>query len=115
MEEINKGGRPKKEIDQELFEKLCAIQCTKDEICDVFSINEKTLTRWCEETYGMGYYDVFSIKRNAGKSSLRRMQWKLAEVNPTMAIFLGKQYLDQKDKHETEISGGLGIEIKWDE
>ena len=30
------------------------------------------------------------------------MQWQLAEKNPTMAIFLGKQYLGQRDNIEVE-------------
>lgn len=34
--------------------------------------------------------------------SLRRTQFKLAEKNPTMAIFLGKQYLGQRDNIEVE-------------
>ena len=34
--------------------------------------------------------------------SLRRMQYKLAEKNTAMAIFLGKQYLGQKDNIEVE-------------
>ena len=29
------------------------------------------------------------------------MQWKLAEKNATMGIWLGKQYLGQKDQIET--------------
>ena len=28
------------------------------------------------------------------------MQFKLAEKNPTMAIWLGKQYLNQRDRQE---------------
>ncbi len=34
--------------------------------------------------------------------SLRRTQFKLAEKNPTMAIWLGKQYLGQRDNIEVE-------------
>ncbi len=111
----NKGGRPRKEIDKNAFESLCSIQCTKDEICNVFDCDEKTLTRWCNDTYGMGFSEVFKEKRNNGRASLRRMQWKLAENNPTMAIFLGKQYLEQRDKQEHEVTGGLEIKVKWDE
>ena len=34
--------------------------------------------------------------------SLRRTQFKLAEKNPTMAIWLGKQYLGQRDNIAVE-------------
>ena len=28
----------------------------------------------------------------------------MAEKNPTMAIWLGKQYLDQKDQHDVQVT-----------
>lgn len=89
-------------INQSTFESLCAIQCTKEEICAVLNISEKTLNSWCNSTYNKDFSLVFAEKRELGKSSLRRMQWKQAEKNPTMAIWLGKQYLRQKDNIEVE-------------
>lgn len=114
MAEINKGGRPKVELEAGQFEGLCKIQCTKEEICNIFDINEKTLTRWCKDTYGEGFYEVYKKKSAAGKASLRRQQFKIAETNPGMAIFLGKNYLGQTDKTETEVSGSLDIKVEWD-
>lgn len=93
-------GRPQKEIDQTEFEKLCAIQCTRDEICGWFHVSEKTLDSWCMRTYGKLFSPVFAEKRGMGKISLRRAQFQLAQKNAAMAIWLGKQYLDQKDKIE---------------
>ena len=84
-------------IKKETFEGLCAIQCTKDEICGVLGITDKTLDKWCMENYNENFSVIFAQKRQNGKASLRRTQWKLAEKNVTMAIFLGKNYLDQKD------------------
>ena len=96
-------------IDKKTFENLCAIQCTKDEICGIFDIDEKTLTRWCKDIYNEGFSDVFKRKSQTGKMSLRRTQFKLAEKNPTMAIFLGKQYLGQRDNVEVEHTANNGI------
>ena len=91
-------ARPKKKISQKQFESLCAIQCTKEEICDVLDVTEKTLNNWCKETYGVGFSLVFSQKRALGKASLRRNQWKLAEKgNSTMLIWLRKQILKQSE------------------
>lgn len=104
QEEKNKGGRPKIEIDKKMFENMCGLQCTKDEICCILDIDEKTLTRWCKDTYGEGFSDVFKKKSKVGLMSLRRTQFKIAEKNASMAIFLGKQYLGQKDIVETQIS-----------
>lgn len=89
-------------ISKVLFENLCSIQCTKEEICAVLEISDKTLDSWCKSTYNKNFSEVFKEKREFGKSSLRRKQWNLAEKNPTMAIFLGKQYLGQRDNIEVE-------------
>lgn len=95
----NKGGRPRKQIDQEQFEKLCSLQCTITEICGYFDCDDMTLNRWCREHYdGRSFSEVFRVKRGLGKISLRRFQFQQAETNPTMAIWLGKQYLGQSDQ-----------------
>lgn len=90
------------EISKEEFEKLCALQCTKAEVCAFFGITDKTLERWCKRTYKLGFSDVFKEKRGLGKISLRRKQWHLADTSAAMAIFLGKQYLGQSDKVTVE-------------
>jgi hypothetical protein len=97
-------ARPKKEIDQKQFETLCGLQCTLLEICDALDVTDKTLDSWCKRTYGEHFSEVFAKKRGKGKISLRRMQWRLAEKNASMAIWLGKQYLDQKDVVEQNIN-----------
>ena len=90
-------ARPRKEIDQRQFENLCGLQCTLEEICDWFGVTDKTLNSWCKRTYSESFSEVFRQKRSTGKISLRRSQWRLAEKNASMAIWLGKQYLGQKD------------------
>ena len=96
-----KGDTPAQDrIDKKVFENLCGIQCTLSEICDAFDVEDDTLNSWCKKTYGTTFSEVFKVKRGKGQISLRRMQWKLAEKNPTMAIWLGKQYLNQKDRQE---------------
>lgn len=90
-------ARPLKEINQKEFESLCGLQCTKEEICGFFSVTDKTLENWCKRTYKEGFSDVFREKRGKGRISLRRAQFRLAEKNAAMAIWLGKQYLSQKE------------------
>ena len=101
-----KGQKKQKQetINQSTFENLCGIQCTEDEISSVLSISPDTLNRWCKQTYGKNFADVFKEKRGLGKVSLRRTQWKLAEKNVTMAIWLGKQYLGQRDSFPDEVN-----------
>ena len=97
-----KVARPRKEIDQKEFESLCALQCTKEEICGFFDVSDKTLENWCKRTYSEGFSEVFKKKRGKGKISLRRAQFRLAEKSASMAIWLGKQWLGQKDTVEIE-------------
>ena len=105
-----KGDTPAQDrIDKKQFENLCGLQCTLLEICDFFDVEDDTLNSWCKKTYGTTFSEVFKRKRGKGQISLRRMQWKLAEKNPTMAIFLGKQYLGQKDKIEYSDDGMKSI------
>lgn len=101
-----KGQRKQKQekIDKKQFEELCKIQCTQEEICSVLGIDHKTLDSWCHSTYDMKFSQVFKEKRQGGKASLRRMQWKLAEKNATMGIWLGKNYLEQKDNVQADNS-----------
>ena len=104
-------ARPRKEINQKQFENLCGLQCTKDEIGAFFDVTDKTLESWCRRTYKAGFSEVFSQKRGLGKISLRRSQWRLAEKSATMAIWLGKQYLDQKDRIESTVDGEVTVVI----
>ena len=90
-------GRRKKEIDQMQFESLCGLQCTLEEICGWFGVCSDTLEAWCKRTYKQNFSEIFKQKRGTGKISLRRAQFRLAAKNANMAIWLGKQYLGQKD------------------
>lgn len=90
-------ARPHKKIDRKQFENLCGLQCTLEEMCGFFDCCTDTLESWCKRTYNAGFSDVFRQKRGLGRISLRRAQFRLAEKNATMAIWLGKQYLGQVD------------------
>jgi hypothetical protein len=85
------AGRPKIEIDYATVEKLANIQCTQEEIASFLGISSRTLLR--DEKFN----ELFAKGRENGKMSLRRIQWKHAEKSVPMAIWLGKQYLGQRD------------------
>lgn len=103
-------SRAKKEFDQVTFEKLCGLQCTQEEICQFFDTTDKTLTAWCRRTYKKSFSEVYKEKREIGKVSLRRNQWNLSKKSAAMAIFLGKNYLGQRDVVEQKTN----VEIKSD-
>lgn len=98
------GGRPRIEIDEEQFKGLCSIQCTLEEISNWFKCSEDTIERWCKRELKMSFADAYKKFSVGGKISLRRAQMKMAEHNATMAIWLGKQYLNQTDKSEVSVA-----------
>ena len=82
---------------------LGAIMATWKECAAVLQISEATLMRifhrWPEvkNAYDMG--------KAGGRVGLRRSQFKLADRNATMAIFLGMNYLEQKDMRNVQHGG----------
>ena len=100
-------ARPKKVIDYEVVEKLASIQCTQEEIANFLNLSVRTLQRDEE------FCRLYKKGQENGKMSLRRTQFKIAEKgNASMAIFLGKQYLGQKDVIETtENNNGILNEL----
>ena len=74
----------------------------------MLSCSIDTLERWCKRTYDKGFADIFEDKKSRGKVSLRRLQCKLAEKSPAMAIFLGKNYLSQRDEQDVKLKGKIG-------
>lgn len=105
----SKNGKFGSTIDKAQFEKLCSILCTEQEICGFFSTSHDTLNRWCHQEYHMTFTEIWNQKSSLGKISLRRIQFKQAETNPSMAIWLGKQILGQTEKVETTIDDKVEI------
>jgi len=85
--------KQKKLVDRDLIAKLASIQCTNKEIAEVVGISETALTR--------RFGKMIETNKQRGRQSLRRTQWQKAHDGDTrMMIFLGKQYLNQKDNPE---------------
>lgn len=97
-------ARPRIEIDEGQFKKLCAIQCTEEEIASWFKCSVDTIERWCRREFKMSFAEAFKTWSADGKISLRRTQFRMAETNCSMAIWLGKQYLGQKEMQEISVS-----------
>lgn len=109
------GGRPRKELDIDTLKNMVRIQCTAEECAGVFECSVDTLDRRLKEEGYSGFADFYKRFGDEGKASLRRAQWKAAQDgNPTMLIWLGKQMLGQRDKHDIEHSGGISVSLEPD-
>ena len=74
-------ARPRIEIDKKQFEKLCGLQCTKEDIAGFFDVSEDTIDRFCKREYKESFAAVFSKKRRIGLVSLRKSGFDLARKN----------------------------------
>ena len=98
-------ARPRKEVDIKMLEGLAKIGCTDEEIAILLGVSSDTLVRRFAEHIKKGRAEM--------KMSLRRLQIRLAEDgNATMAIWLGKQNLGQKDKVEHSGQGDSPLVLK---
>lgn len=91
---------------------LGKIQCTTKEAAAVLSVSEPTFIEFLKREKKAR--EAFDNGKEAGRASLRRQQWKLAESgHATMQIWLGKQYLGQQDKQAVEYSGDEAFQAIW--
>lgn len=96
-----KRGPKPKEINWDVFDKLCALHCTLKEMSGILQVSEDTIERLCKKTFKLKFADLYQQKAASGRMSIRRKQFDIAmNGNVTMLIWLGKQWLGQKDKHE---------------
>jgi len=79
----------------QLVEDLASILCTMEEMSKITKMSVEDL----DNQYGK----VIENARANGKSSLRRLQLRIArEGNATMAIFLGKVLLNQREEESKD-------------
>lgn len=95
-------GRPRIEIDKRNFEKLCIMQCRKEEISAFFECTDDTLNAWCKREYKKNFSEVFAEKRVRGFIALRRVLYKKAieDEDTKVMMYLGDNWLGMREKVE---------------
>lgn len=89
-------GRPKADIDPRKVFELAKIGCSVEEIGTVLACSAMTLHRRFQRELDLGRDDM--------RTSLRRWQYmKAKEGSVPMLIWLGKQYLEQREKADTTL------------
>ena len=101
------AGRPKFKIDYETAEKLAGIMATQEEIATFLGCSVDTLQR--DEKF----CGIYKKGQETGKMSLRRWQFESAKKgNVTMQVWLGKNYLGQKDNVEVTDNTAINKNIQ---
>lgn len=111
---LTTGGRPRKVLNKqgiETIEKLAAMQCTDEEIASLVDMTVDTLLN---ENNKEAFSEAKKRGKEKGKASIRRLQYEAAQKgNTSMLIWLGKQYLGQKDQQDVMLSdSALTINVK---
>lgn len=118
---MTKRGRKQIPIDWNQFNKLCALQCTLQEISFFFHCSPDTIERRVKQEHKMSFESYFQEKRVEGLISLRRNLFNMSVRNPAAAIFMAKNWLGMTDalsigstvkhehKHEVKIINASDI------
>lgn len=107
------GGAKKTDIDLIALEKLCAMQCTDEEIAAWFGVATKTIERRRKTAAGA---EAMERGKAKGRITVRRKLFALMEAgNVAAAIFLSKNLLGYRDVASTEHSGPNGGPIQISE
>jgi hypothetical protein len=88
---------------------LAGIQATTKEAASVLLVSEPTFFAFldrCPEAR-----EAWELGKDQGKASLRRTQFNLAKRSAGMAIFLGKNFLGQKDDRGIQHSGKITYDL----
>ena len=101
------AGRPKIVIDYKKVARLASVQYTQQKIADYLGVSLRTLQRDDK------FCHIYKQKKEDKKIELLESQFVLAEKNPTMSIWLGKNYLNQRDpdKSLTQITDDVGNKL----
>ena len=98
-------ARPKIKLDYDAIKKLAYMQCTQSEIASFCECSVDTLSR------DKSFAEIYKQGQDNGRMSVRRWQFKSAEGGNTgMLIWLGKQYLGQRDATDITQSNRVDAE-----
>ena len=124
---FNKQPEIYQDLDEEKLRELANIGCTMREVEEVMGVSHDTVQKFLKDRYGLTWGEFFKKYATDFKVSLRRLQYRSAQgdfdedgnkyrVYPSvpMQIWLGKQFLDQKDKHEQVVEEKKSIpQFEW--
>jgi hypothetical protein len=91
-------GRPTKDINGEMVQKLAKLGCTQNEIADFFDVTPSVISERFRSDFQLGHAE--------SKINLRHMQFKRAmQGSDRMLIHLGKVYVCQTERLDVTTTG----------
>ena len=87
--------KPRKELDAGIIKRMASVMCTNEEIAFALGCSADTIER--------RYKDLIHAGKAEARGTLRRKQWEIAMTgNVPMLIWLGKQWLKQREPEKEE-------------
>lgn len=122
----NPVGRPKDEFDWKLLDNLVKNESTEWFCAEIMLTSKgeelshksiqamvKKIQREIEEKYQCNFVQYREQKKEYRRGQLRQKQWEAVNNGvPSLLIWMGKQYLDQKDRALNEVTGANGAPIE---
>ena len=95
------AGRPAALIDWKAVDRLLQAGCAGTQIAARLGIRAEVLYDGCQREHKADFTEYSRQRKEAGDTMLHEQQFAAAmKGNITMQIWLGKQRLGQKDKHD---------------
>jgi hypothetical protein len=97
-------GRPKKEIDWKTLDNILQFGARLIDCSDILDLSDDVIQARIKEKFNCTFTEYRERKMSKMRMKLLQKQYDVAmKGNVSMLIWLGKQHLNQKDKHETDI------------
>lgn len=99
-----KMGRPPIEINDKAFDTFIQLPLPKCDIAGALGISEDTLDRYIARRFESTFAVLKDQNKGLFKGRILAKQYESAmKGNTALLIWLGKQHLDQSDKHESKV------------
>lgn len=105
-------SRPKLQIDWKKVDHMLEAHCTGTQVAAHLGIYCETLYERVKKEYGCGFSEYSRQKKEKGNSSIKVTQYQQAlKGDKGMLIWLGKNWLGQKDepREEKQFDGQLSV------
>lgn len=109
-------ARPKKEMDHKTFDTAIQLPLIKADLAKLMGCSERHIDNYVKERFGESFCVIQDQNRQNFRKNILGKQYELAmKGNTALLIWLGKQYLDQRENVETSVKAdNLVLKLKYE-
>jgi hypothetical protein len=101
-----KMGRPRIAIDQKKLEDYLKLYPSEEDCAHLMDCSVDALAKYIKKTYSVTFNELREKMMGSTRAAIKRAQLRKAieGENPTMLIWVGKQYLSQSDQIKLDVN-----------